>query len=157
VGELALKLKKSGKRAEKEARRDEGHREPTEHDRKALKTIQREAKNAGATLKSGGKGGLPSILVLHIFRRDEYRCHRCGKQNNLSIHHKGGIVESKWLDKKGHKNDLNNFAVICDSCHDDVHEEARAHGDDSSQVLPSGDVGTKRDHGDKPRANTDKT
>ena len=47
--------------------------------------------------------------------------------------------ESRWLSKKGHKNDPNNLVTICEGCHDNVHERAKAAGTDSSQVTPEGD------------------
>lgn len=66
----------------------------------------------------------------------------------LSVHHKGGIVSSKWLSKKGHANDPNNIVSICDDCHNKEHEKAKAEGIDSSQVTPEGDKGNpRRDHG----------
>ena len=118
---------------------------------KALEKLRDEAAAKGATLATGGKGGLPPSLVLGIMRRDEYRCHRCGKNKDLSLHHKGGIVASKWLSKKGHHMDPNNITTLCSKCHDTIHEQAREEGEDSSQVTPEGDKGTSRDHG-KPDA-----
>lgn len=114
---------------------------------KALERLRQEAHDRGATLATGGKGGLPPSLVLGIMRRDEYRCHRCGTNKELSLHHKGGIVASKWLSRKGHHMDPNNIVTLCMSCHDAIHEQARRDGDDSSQVTPEGDKGTRRDHG----------
>lgn len=115
---------------------------------KAFAKIRSEAKEAGATLLSDGEGGLPPSLVLGVLRRDKFTCKTCGKKKNISLHHKGGVVESKWLSKKGHSNDPNNIATICEECHNRVHEEAREKGIDSSQVLPEGDKGNpRRDHG----------
>jgi len=106
---------------------------------KALERLRDEAAAKGATLATGGKGGLPPSLVLGVMRRDEYRCKRCGERKSLSLHHKGGIVASKWLSKKGHKLDPNNIATICSNCHDAIHNAAREEGIDSSQVTPEGD------------------
>jgi len=39
----------------------------------------------------------------------------------------------------GHKSTPENLVTICASCHDNVHEEAREEGVDSSQVTPEGD------------------
>jgi hypothetical protein len=114
---------------------------------KALARVQGEADAAGATLATGGKGGLAPSLVLGIMRRDGYRCKRCGGSEGLSIHHKGGIVGSKWLSKKGHHMDFDNLVTLCVKCHNQLHGEAREAGIDSSQVMPEGDVGTDRDHG----------
>lgn len=118
-----------------------------DHEKKALKRLREEAELRGATLATGGKGGLPSSLVLGIMRRDKYRCKVCGTRKGLSIHHKGGVVESKWLSKQGHKLTPENLVTICTPCHDRVHNKAREEGVDSSQVTPEGDKGTKRDHG----------
>jgi len=106
---------------------------------KALEKLRDEAAAKGATLATGGKGGLPPSLVLGVMRRDEYRCHRCGQNKDLSLHHKGGIVASKWLSKKGHRLDFNNITTLCTKCHDAIHQQARAEGEDSSQVTPEGD------------------
>lgn len=106
---------------------------------RALGTLQREAKDQGAELANGGKGGLPPSLVLGVFRRDKYHCKKCGLKKNLGVHHKGGIVESKWLSKKGHHNDPNNVVVMCGKCHDDIHQQAKKEGVDASQVKPAGD------------------
>lgn len=106
---------------------------------KALERVQAEAAAKGATLLTNGKGGLPPSIVLGVMRRDEYRCKRCGGREGLSIHHKGGVVASKWLSKKGHSMDFNNLTTICGKCHDAVHQQARDEGVDSSQVKPTGD------------------
>jgi hypothetical protein len=114
---------------------------------KALARVQAEAEAAGATLATGGKGGLPPSLVLGVMRRDRYRCKRCGGSEGLSLHHKGGIVASKWLSHKGHSMAFDNLATLCVKCHDAIHGEARAEGIDASQVTPEGDEGTRRDKG----------
>ena len=129
-------------------------------EQKALVALQREAKKAGATLANGpdgpGTGGLPSSLVLGIFRRDadargRFACKACGghgeRGNGLSVHHKGGDARSRWLSKMGHRTVPENFAVLCERCHDAVHRKAREDGTDSSQVTPKGDEGTRRDEG----------
>lgn len=112
-----------------------------------------EAAKFGATLgKPDAKGGLPPQLVLNALRRDRYRCKRCGSRDKVGPHHKGGVVESGWLSRKGHANELNNISTICERCHDRVHDQARAEGVDSSQVLPEGDVGDSRRDRGQPRA-----
>lgn len=109
---------------------EEGAKPLHPDENKALKKLQREAKAAGATLATEGKGGLNPSLVLGIMRRDEFRCKKCGKQENLSVHHKGHLENptSKWLAKKGKSNDPNAISTICASCHDDIHEEDRDKG-----------------------------
>ncbi len=116
-------------------------------DRRSLSLIRKEAKKAGTHLLHGGKGGLPPSLVLGVMRRDKYQCKSCGSRDNIEVHHKGGIVESKWLSKKGHANEKDNIVTICDKCHNRIHEKAKAEGKDSSQVTPEGDKGTDRDKG----------
>lgn len=110
---------------------------PTEA--KALERLQAEAEVQGATLHSKGQGGLPPSMVLGIMRRDQWRCKRCGGQEDLSIHHKGGVVSSAYISRMGHRNTPNALAVICNPCHDAIHDQARAEGIDSSQVTPEGD------------------
>jgi len=112
-------------------------------ERVALHKIRWEAKKAHATLTTAGRGGLSPSLVLHVMRRDEFRCKVCGSDGHdkggLQVHHKGGIVESKWLSNKGHKNSPNNIVTICASCHDRIHDKARKEEVDSSQKEPTGD------------------
>lgn len=121
-----------------------------------LAKLQKEARRAHAYLASGGKGGLDPALAHAVFKRDKYRCKQCGTRgrsnNGLTLHHKGGIVSSKKMSEQGHENTTKNIVTICERCHNKDHTEARKKGIDSSQVLPKGDKGTKRDHGDLPVA-----
>jgi hypothetical protein len=105
----------------------------------ALKKLQKEAKENGSTLATGGKGGLPPSHVLGAMRRDDFKCKRCGTKDNISVHHIGGIVSSKHVSEMGHKDKQNNLVTICEKCHDDIHQEAKKEGIDSSQVKPDGD------------------
>lgn len=93
----------------------------------ALNKLRKEAKEKGATLATNGEGGLPSSQVLGVMRRDGYKCKRCGKKENLSIHHKGHLLNpaSKWLVKKATSNDSNNLVTICEECHDAIHKDDR--------------------------------
>ena len=142
MGEASLKLAQANRKMDRPKKDDLNAQE-----KNALAKLRKEAKFHGATLESDGKGGLPPSLVLHIFRRDKWRCKRCGLKQDLTLHHVGGIPESKWLSKKGHSNDPNNIVLLCAECHDALHEGARDKGTDSSQVTPEGDVGTRRDKG----------
>lgn len=143
MGDLSVKHEQARRR---DLPKNDEKRTPQE--RAALMTLRSEARKNGAQLATGGKGGLPSTLVLAVMRRDGYHCKACGLKENLSIHHKGGIVESEWLSKKGHKLEKNNLVTICQSCHDRIHNKAREEGVDSSQVLPEADKGdARRDHG----------
>jgi hypothetical protein len=127
-----------------EARGDEP-RPLSREERLALHRLRTEARAVGSDLQNRGRGGLSPSLVLTVFRRDSYTCKACGRlgsmkvNGGLTLHHKGGIVESEWLSKKGHRNEPNNLVAVCGACHDRMHEEARAEGVDSSQVEPEGD------------------
>jgi hypothetical protein len=152
VGRSLARVAQGDQRRNDLARRDE--LPPAE--RAALRKIRIEAKHAGSQLTTGGKGGGSPSFVLGIFRRDKFRCKTCGELGNeknggIGLHHKGGIPSSAHLSRLGHKWTRSNVVTICNSCHDREHEEARANGEDSSQVTPEGDVGTRRDHG-KPSA-----
>lgn len=153
MSENALKLDKSRRRDE--ARKDDLN----DHEKKALKILQREAKEHGTHLAHEGKGGLPPSLVLNVLRRDDYRCactadhglhdgETCGTRENITLHHLGGIAKTRALSKAGHQNKPSNILTCCEACHDKMHEQARQRGDDSSQVTPEGDKGSpRRDHG----------
>ncbi len=129
-------------RKAKQKKREDREEPESEQDGRVRQKIISEAKEKGATLdRPDAKGGLSPSLVLGVFRRDGWKCKRCGSKENIGPHHKGGIVESGWLSKKGHANSKNNLVTLCAKCHDDVHEEARDEGTDSSQVTPEGDKG----------------
>lgn len=109
-------------------RRDD--RSPQE--RKALRTLRREAREHGATLATGGEGGLPSSLVLGVMRRDGYSCKACGGQENLELHHKSEHLHdpkaqqrSRFLRERGKVDSPANIATICGSCHDRIHNKDR--------------------------------
>lgn len=113
--------------------------ERSPEEEKALETMRSEARAKGATLATGGEGGLSPSLVLGVMRRDKYTCKVCGEKQDIGVHHKGGIVKSKWLSKMGHASTPENLVTICEHCHDNIHDEAREEGVDSSQVTPEGD------------------
>ena len=54
------------------------------------------------------------------------KCSLCGKQSTLETHH---IIQQKDADEKGllpggkHKNDLSNLCVLCETCHDSLHNQ----------------------------------
>lgn len=107
--------------------RIDSRRKTPAEEKAALRTIRKEAAAAGATLHSDGKGGLPSTLVLGVFRRDEWRCHGCGGKDDLLVHHKAGIEAplSRWLLRKGKSNNPNNITTLCGSCHNRIHDKDR--------------------------------
>lgn len=43
-------------------------------------------------------------------------CAICGNTENLTIHHIKPVVNNYWL-----KYDINNFMVLCDECHYNLH------------------------------------
>lgn len=143
MGELAKKLAKMDGKQRKKGHDWERHPE----ERRALRKLRTEARDKGATLASGGKGGLPPSMVLGVMRRDEFKCKKCGTQEDLTLHHNGGIVASKRLSRAGHTTKPSNISTLCTKCHDQMHEKAREEGIDSTQVTPEGDKGTSRDHG----------
>ena len=113
-------------------------------ERMSFVKLRREARQHGTVLAHAGRGGIPPSFVLAIMRRDDYRCKVHGDRGEghyggITLHHKGGIVESDWLSKKGHKLELNNLVTLCSKAHDRLHTRARAAGTDSSQVTPEGD------------------
>lgn len=157
MGEQLAKHMRSRREKEREKKRDS--LAPGEE--VALEKLKAEAEEAGAILTSDGEGGLPPSLVLGVMRRDKFTCKVHGDKGEddyggLQVHHKGGIVESKWLSKKGHANEPNNIVTICAKGHDEIHNKAREDGVDSGQVTPSGDKGDKRRDKGLPDAEVDK-
>ena len=142
MGEHLAKLAKLNRKQDEKPKKKMNAEE-----RRALEKIRKEAKLNGATLQSDGEGGLPSSFCLGLFRRDSWKCKACGGKKELSLHHRGGIPESKWLSRQGHATTPANVSVICADCHNRLHSEARKAGTDSSQVTPEGDKGTYRDKG----------
>ena len=109
-------------------------------DSDVVATIQREAKEAGATLKNDGKGGLDPNLALKVFRRDKYTCQvpNCKTpKKDADLDHIGGHAHeleedpeaSAWLKKqaeKGKENTPDGLHVLCGRHHDLVHQRDRA-------------------------------
>jgi hypothetical protein len=151
MGKALAHIQEESKKKDKQKQR---HDKPLSREEKhSLIKIQQGAKKAGTILKNGGKGGLPPSLVLAVMSRDKFTCKVHGDKGEgeyggIEVHHKGGIVESKWLSQKGHANEPNNIVTICAKGHDEIHNKARKDGVDSGQVTPSGDKGDpRRDHG----------
>ena len=97
---------------------------------RALERMRAEAAAAGATLAKNGKGGLPASTALGVFRRDEYRCKRCGLRENLELHHKGDLKHppSLRLARMSVGLDPKTIAVVCARCHDAIHRADEAIG-----------------------------
>lgn len=117
----------------KSGKRNVGRALRSRRDARIVRTIQREARAAGATLANGGKGGLDARLALKVFRRDKYRCtneHCPTPKKNLDLDHISGhpkeIAEdpeaSERADLKkgvelGHVSDEDALHVLCRLCH----------------------------------------
>lgn len=114
MGNLLLDLRK--------LRQDHRYEQMHPSERRAMENTLAEAEEHGADLRHNGFGGLPSSLALGIYRRDGFRCKRCGGATDLGLHHKGGEKTSRhsWRRKK---NTTNNLVVLCHSCHGTVHTE----------------------------------
>lgn len=95
---------------------------------RALERMRAEAAVAGATLAKEGKGGLPASTALGVFRRDEYRCKKCGGRENLELHHKGDLKHppSLRLARMSVGLDPKTIAVVCARCHDAIHRADEA-------------------------------
>lgn len=95
---------------------------------RALDRLRAEAAAVGATLAKEGKGGLPSSTALGVFRRDEYRCKRCGLRENLTLHHKGDLKHPPSLRLARMSVGLapQTITVVCAKCHDDIHRADEA-------------------------------
>lgn len=98
--------------------------EYTPEEQRALDKIKSEASQHGATLHSGGKGGLPPSVVLGVFRRDKWKCQYCGSSKDLDVHHIGGAknLVVKAFRKMGHSESPKNLVTICRAEHDIVHD-----------------------------------
>lgn len=147
---LAKQIVQDRKRKQRKNRH--GKPELSREERHALHSLRQDAAKKGMKLASAGRGGLPPSLVYKVMKRDGFRCKIHGDLGEgdfggITVHHVGGILESDWLAKKGHKNIPSDLVTVCSKGHDAIHQKARAEGLDSSQVLSPADVGTKHDHG----------
>jgi 5-methylcytosine-specific restriction endonuclease McrA len=127
----------------------------------ALLKIRREAKAAGATLKSDGEGGLRPSLALGVFRRGKWRCANTDcptPKKSLSLDHISG--HAKEIDNDpgarnrrdlrkgiqiGHVNKLDALHVLCSPCHDSVHSREREIEAGKKPEPMRGDVSATRD------------
>ncbi len=117
-------------------------RQRDKQDPAIVKTIQKEAKAAGATLANGGRGGLDPRLALAVFRRDKFRCTVSGcnaPKNNIDLDHISGHPKEIQQDPKardnpklkagikaGHTSKMAALHVICEKHHNKAHERERA-------------------------------
>ena len=97
---------------------------------RALDRLRAEAAAAGATLAKEGKGGLPSSIALGVFRRDEYRCKKCGGREMLELHHKGDLKHppSLRLARMSVGLEPRTIVTCCERCHDRIHSADEAQG-----------------------------
>jgi hypothetical protein len=110
-------------------------------ERLALKKIRREAKAAGATLKSDGEGGLRPSLALGVFRKGGWKCSNedCPTpKKDLDLDHVSGHAKEIAADprarkrkdlkraiKLGHVSKIDALHVLCKRCHDVCHQRER--------------------------------
>jgi hypothetical protein len=110
-------------------------------ERLVLKRIRKEAKAAGATLKSNGEGGLRPSLCLGIFRKGKWRCSNedCpAPKKEITLDHISGHPKEIASDPGargrkdlkrgialGHVNKAAALHVLCAACHDRVHDRER--------------------------------
>jgi hypothetical protein len=146
------------------------NQEPEQHDhdkprwnaqeKLALKKIRREAKAAGATLKSDGEGGLAPSIALGVFRKYKWRCDNedCPTPKNLlDLDHKSGHAREIARDPKarknadlkrgiklGHVNKIDALHVLCSACHDRVHSREREIDDGEKPEPMRGTVDASR-------------
>ena len=90
---------------------------------RALDRLRSEAAAAGATLAKEGKGGLPASTALGVFRRDEFRCKKCGGREALELHHKADLKHppSLRLARMSVGLDPRTIVVVCAKDHDRIH------------------------------------
>ncbi|MGP8161242.1 MAG: hypothetical protein ACLQGJ_08510 [Candidatus Dormibacteria bacterium] len=110
-------------------------------ERSALKKMRREAKAAGATLKSDGEGGLRPSLALGAFRKGGWKCSNedCPTpKKDLDLDHVSGHAKEIAADprarkrkdlkraiKLGHVSKIDALHVLCKRCHDVCHQRER--------------------------------
>ncbi len=82
-------------------------------EQKVIDVTNREAKTAGATLSHKNGGGVAPSLALGVFRRDGWKCVRCGSQEDLELHH---LIK---------KDVARNLVTLCAPCHDEVERAAQ--------------------------------
>ena len=128
-------------KANQKPHEDEGKPKWNAQERLALKKIRREAKAAGATLKSDGEGGLRPSLALGVFRKGKWRCdnENCPTpKKDLDLDHLSGHGKEIASDpharkrrdlrkgvKMGHVNKLAALHILCAACHDLAHSRER--------------------------------
>ena len=111
-------------------------------DANVVGVIQREAKEHGATLAHGGKGGIDPRIALKVFRRAKWRCEnpKCpAPKKDLDLDHQSGHPKEILADPEARKDSKNRAAAadpdpkddrflhcICADCHDAVHTRERA-------------------------------
>jgi len=111
-------------------------------DAAVVRQIQREAREHGATLANGGKGGLDPRLARAVFRRDGYRCtnkHCPTPKRRVTLDHISGHPKEIREDsearkrkdlkrgvKMGHVNKLDALHTLCEDCHTEASNSVHA-------------------------------
>ena len=80
---------------------------------KVIQITLDEAKAAGASLSHKHGGGVAPSLALGVFRRDGWKCARCGSQKDLELHH---LIK---------KDVARNLMTLCAPCHNEVEYAAK--------------------------------
>lgn len=102
-------------------------------DAAVVRQIQREAREHGATLANGGKGGLPPLIALKAFRAGGWKCsnkHCPSPKKDLDLDHPSGHAKEIQQDpearkrrdlrravKMGHVPKAGAIHVLCRKCH----------------------------------------
>lgn len=69
-------------------------------------------------------------------KRDEYKCVKCGSEEQLQVHHKD--EKGRNLPKDQQNNDINNLITLCASCHIKEHNPVLVRwGHVKKRVMPS--------------------
>ena len=131
MGELSAKLRQAKQHDDK----DDGP-ELNAHEQATLAKMQREAKAAGATLATGGRGNLPPSMVLGCLRRDNFACKLCGGKKDLTVHHKAHLENPspkmvRFAKKVDQRNDPKAIVTVCTDCHTLIHNGDRANSEEN--------------------------
>ncbi len=124
-------------------------------DARIVKRIQREAKAHGATLAHDGRGGIDPRRALRAFRRARWRCEnpKCPTpKKNLDLDHQSGHPKELREDPEARRDpraraaardpdpkDDRTIHVLCEKCHDRVHDRERALEDGDKPAPMRGD------------------
>ncbi len=75
--------------------------------------------------KLGRKARAYSIWRINVFRRDGFRCRKCGKKEKLQAHH---ILD--WQNNRRDRISIKNGITLCFDCHKKIHPWLKSPIDD---------------------------